>query len=292
MSIVNNYHFSTNHPSLRNSILVNQDRNSDSPVFLIHLPGESPLSSLLIRDRLTSPSSSARRQLFSPGSQAQKRGPIPIAPKPPQGGVTVTPINKLLSTALQLQYLQQQQAQINQQLQGGGAQPQGTSTQESVSTQTTSVASPTSPAVVSMASAGTQTSPIRPLAPVNFQSPTKPISVASVAEIMNTASVSPDKITVGSLLSPGALRQAAAASNISLSPPMPSVTITPSPSPLKTPQRGSLPATPNTAPQSTPPRPKKTGSLALFYRKLYQLAFIRIRDLCDRLGLDKDVMQK
>ena len=39
-------------------------------------------------------------------------------------------------------------------------------------------------------------------------------------------------------------------------------------------------------------RPKRTGSLALFYRKMYQLAYIRIRDLCERLELDTDFVQK
>ena len=45
-------------------------------------------------------------------------------------------------------------------------------------------------------------------------------------------------------------------------------------------------------PQAPPPGPKRTGSLALFYRKVYQLAYIRIRDLCDRLELGPDTMQK
>lgn len=39
-------------------------------------------------------------------------------------------------------------------------------------------------------------------------------------------------------------------------------------------------------------RPKRTGSLALFYRKMYQLAYVRIRDLCERLELDTDFVQK
>ena len=42
----------------------------------------------------------------------------------------------------------------------------------------------------------------------------------------------------------------------------------------------------------TSPRPKRTGSLALFYRKMYQLAFIRIKDLCERLSQNQDFIQK
>ena len=47
-----------------------------------------------------------------------------------------------------------------------------------------------------------------------------------------------------------------------------------------------------TTPVATPPRPRRGGSLALFYRKVYPLAFIRIKDLCDRLGFERDAMQK
>ncbi|KAL3858951.1 hypothetical protein ACJMK2_009197 [Sinanodonta woodiana] len=36
---------------------------------------------------------------------------------------------------------------------------------------------------------------------------------------------------------------------------------------------------------------KKTGSLALFFRKVYHLASVRLRDLCDRLDIDSEEMQ-
>ncbi|OWF55242.1 retinoblastoma-like protein 1 isoform X1 [Mizuhopecten yessoensis] len=40
-------------------------------------------------------------------------------------------------------------------------------------------------------------------------------------------------------------------------------------------------------------KPKKTGSLALFFRKMYHLASVRLRDLCDRLQVDdEDLRQK
>lgn len=70
---------------------------------------------------------------------------------------------------------------------------------------------------------------------------------------------------------------------IPTSPPIPSVAVT-----QTTPLKGHLGATPGV----TSPKPKRTGSLALFYRKMYQLAFIRIKDLCERLGLPSDFTQK
>ena len=42
----------------------------------------------------------------------------------------------------------------------------------------------------------------------------------------------------------------------------------------------------------SPPKPKRSGSLALFYRKVYQLAFVRIKDLCERLALPCETQQK
>ncbi|XP_048757821.2 retinoblastoma-like protein 1 isoform X3 [Ostrea edulis] len=39
-------------------------------------------------------------------------------------------------------------------------------------------------------------------------------------------------------------------------------------------------------------RPKKTGSLALFFRKLYHLASVRLRDLCEQLYLDDIELRK
>ena len=52
------------------------------------------------------------------------------------------------------------------------------------------------------------------------------------------------------------------------------------------------PGTPGSGVGLAAARPKRTGSLALFYRKMYQLAYIRIRDLCERLELDTDFVQK
>lgn len=83
---------------------------------------------------------------------------------------------------------------------------------------------------------------------------------------------------------------------IPLSPPIPTVSITPSPA--KTPkQLGSAHShmsTPSTLTGSTssPPRPKKTGSLALFYRKVYLMAHLRIKDLCERLDQSQGFHQK
>uniref|UniRef100_F7EWV1 RB transcriptional corepressor like 1 n=1 Tax=Monodelphis domestica TaxID=13616 RepID=F7EWV1_MONDO len=39
-------------------------------------------------------------------------------------------------------------------------------------------------------------------------------------------------------------------------------------------------------------RPKKTGSLALFYRKVYHLASVRLRDLCLKLDVSNDLRRK
>lgn len=247
---------------------------------------ESPLSSL--HDRLVSPGSNARRQLFSPGGTAHRSSPIPIAPKPPQGGgggVTVTPIPQPLNTILS-NIVQQITKSPMKNLPGGG------------SMMSPSKPDPATEAAPSKASAGTQTSPHRTHAPsTSLQSPQKQqqqpqISIANTAEVLSSNTVvSPSKTpTVGSLLSPGGIRPV-----IPTSPPIPSVTITPSASPAKTPARMSqagsrqIPATPATP---ATPRPKKTGSLALFYRKVYQLASIRIKDLCERLGHDSDFVQK
>ncbi|XP_041375450.1 retinoblastoma-like protein 1 isoform X2 [Gigantopelta aegis] len=39
-------------------------------------------------------------------------------------------------------------------------------------------------------------------------------------------------------------------------------------------------------------KPKKTGSLSLFFRKVYQLVSVRLRDLCDRLEVGDEGLQK
>ena len=130
----------------------------------------SPIASFLREQLATSPSS-ARRQLFSPSSSSSssKRTPgklsgtptrpIPIAPKPAlgstpsgsSGGVTVT---------LLRDYLQQQHSNIAQQLQGSLSP--GASSAGAGSPGRLDATSPLKLAV-SVASAGTQTSPCRPL---------------------------------------------------------------------------------------------------------------------------------
>lgn len=39
-------------------------------------------------------------------------------------------------------------------------------------------------------------------------------------------------------------------------------------------------------------KPKRTGSLALFFRKIYHMAGIRVKDLCDRLSISPDLQAK
>ncbi|XP_035749405.1 retinoblastoma-like protein 1 isoform X2 [Egretta garzetta] len=45
-------------------------------------------------------------------------------------------------------------------------------------------------------------------------------------------------------------------------------------------------------PLSSASKPKKTGSLALFYRKVYHLASVRLRDLCLKLDVSNDLRRK
>lgn len=118
-------------------------------------------------------------------------------------------------------------------------------------------------------------SPTQQTSPHNQTTPTKSCPLAlGVSDPMSLAAtvLSPSK---GSSTTPGSVRPL-----IPTSPPIPSVTVT-----QTTPLKGATPG-------STSPRPKRTGSLALFYRKMYQLAFIRIKDLCERLGLPNDFTQK
>ncbi|XP_009876665.1 PREDICTED: retinoblastoma-like protein 1, partial [Apaloderma vittatum] len=44
--------------------------------------------------------------------------------------------------------------------------------------------------------------------------------------------------------------------------------------------------------QSSASKPKRTGSLALFYRKVYHLASVRLRDLCLKLDVSNDLRRK
>ncbi|XP_074618862.1 retinoblastoma-like protein 1 [Acropora palmata] len=63
-------------------------------------------------------------------------------------------------------------------------------------------------------------------------------------------------------------------------------------SPMSSPLRASsAPATPK-GKNVTPIKPKKTGSLALFFRKVYHLASVRLRDLCTKLDVQEDLRVK
>ena len=206
---------------------------------------ESPLSAL--HDRHTSPGSTARRALFSPGGSVRK-SPIPIAPKPPpqaKGGVIV----------------QRLPESLKMQLQHGGFQ------------------SPTKDSLLGkgagdVAELGlTQTSPPKHLTPTK----SSPLALGATDPMtLATTILSPSK---GAPSPPGSVRPL-----IPTSPPIPSVTVT-----QTTPLRGQVGASPG---GTTSPRPKRTGSLALFYRKTYQLAYIRIKDLCERLDKTTEFIQK
>ncbi|XP_029191075.1 retinoblastoma-like protein 1 [Acropora muricata] len=63
-------------------------------------------------------------------------------------------------------------------------------------------------------------------------------------------------------------------------------------SPMSSPLRASsAPGTPK-GKNITPIKPKKTGSLALFFRKVYHLASVRLRDLCAKLDVQEDLRVK
>lgn len=213
---------------------------------------ESPLSAL--HDRHTSPGSTARRALFSPGGSVRK-SPIPIAPKPPPQAKGGTVTIQRLPEALKMQL--QQQGNFNSPTKdplGARGDMVGIVSDQEVSS--------------------TQTSPR------NHVTPTK-----SGPLILGVSDPIPLASTV---LSPSKGGGTITLSNvhplIPISPPIPSITVA-----LTTPlrQSGNTPRT-----NITSPKPKRTGSLALFYRKTYQLAFIRIKDLCERLELPGDFTQK
>lgn len=242
---------------------------------------DSPLSALHGR-HTASPgvSSSARRSLFSPGASA-RRSPVPIAPKPPQvggagsgggggGGVTV----QLISNAIKMKL------------------------QQSNSTNSSSIEPPTGGDITT---GGKRTSPrksvldstpqVPPTDLVNSSasSPAKvhSLPVLGAAEFLSSTACTVLSPSKGMPLSPGGVRPL-----VPTPPPIPSVTITQSMlGGARTPLRGQKGlATPSSS--SLSPRPKRTGSLALFYRKTYQLASIRIKDLCERLNLPPDFVQK
>lgn len=232
---------------------------------------ESPLSAL--HDRLThsSPGSTARRALFSPGGSKPK-SPIPIAPKPsPQakGGVTIQLIPNVKVQALQ------GSPGKDTPLSGEGADADGGSGQRVASEVTTQ----TSPLKAVLANSSPCSSSSPPAAT------NKPLPLPLVPDIMPAATVlSPSKAPPTSATNLGSVVRPL----IPTSPPIPSVTVT-----QTTPMRGQLVTTPSgSSVVTTSPRPKRTGSLALFYRKTYQLAFIRIKDLCERLGLAQDFIHK
>ncbi|XP_073726571.1 retinoblastoma-like protein 1 [Misgurnus anguillicaudatus] len=57
----------------------------------------------------------------------------------------------------------------------------------------------------------------------------------------------------------------------------------------------SRPVAPPTGPDPQPPpatKPRRTGSLALFFRKVYHLASVRLRDLCLKLDISSDLRGK
>ncbi|XP_064599560.1 retinoblastoma-like protein 1 [Liolophura sinensis] len=48
----------------------------------------------------------------------------------------------------------------------------------------------------------------------------------------------------------------------------------------------------STPSKAVPNKPKRTGSLALFFRKVYHLASVRLRELCDKLEVTDDLRRK
>ncbi len=267
--------------------------------------GESPLSSL--QERLCSPGSTARRALFTKrptssstapplptgvtpsrtagGSTTPPKSYIPIAPKPSQGGVTITPLKgNVLTKNMLTKELNQILKALSPQKESNLPSPQATKTvgdQSDATMSTPLVSRQDNTSITSSPS-----TPIRvPFVSITVMpSPSKTISIITPAELLSGTKVSPSTVTIGSLLSPGSLRRP----DIPTSPPIPSATITPSPrhSQLYTPpQQGGTP-------RASATKPKRTGSLALFYRKMYQLSYIRIKDLCERLGMANDFVQK
>ncbi|XP_020631199.1 retinoblastoma-like protein 1 [Orbicella faveolata] len=63
-------------------------------------------------------------------------------------------------------------------------------------------------------------------------------------------------------------------------------------SPTSSPVRSSSAPTTPKSKAPTPSKPRKTGSLALFFRKLYHLSSVRLRDLCSKLDVQEDLRVK
>ena len=219
----------------------------------------SPLSA---KDRYTASPTPARRQLFSPGKQ-QQPPPSPSA----SASASSSPAKQLTPIApkppvrvtpiVQLFSLLQQQNKQNQ-------TPGVTVATPKTSTQTTpSVAAQDS--IQALVSLATMTSPLK-------ISPDKNRSVTSgVPSSSSDSPVHPSSAPIITVSCPS----------------------TPTTKQSQTPQKQGATTPSATAPKSSsPPRPKRTGSVALFYRKVYQMAFLRIKDLCERLALREDILQK
>ena len=234
---------------------------------------DSPLSALHGR-HMASPgaSSSARRALFSPGTSA-RRSPVPIAPKPPQGsggcggGVTVQLISNAIK--MKLQPSKPNNPPSMEPLTGGDMVTGGRGGSPRKGVDLTIAGPPTD------LNNPSSSSPAK----------THPLSVLGAAEFLSSPACTVLSPSKSILLSPGSVRPI-----VPTPPPIPSVMITQSAigvartTPLKDQMDLTVP--------SVSPRPKRTGSLALFYRKTYQLASIRIKDLCERLNLPPDFVQK
>ena len=71
---------------------------------------------------------------------------------------------------------------------------------------------------------------------------------------------------------------------------------------LKSPAGSGVPVSASAAAASTSPapksiaapanKPKKTGSLSLFFRKVYHLASVRLRHLCEQLSVGKELQSQ
>ena len=201
----------------------------------------SPLSA---RDRYSSPlPASSRRQLFTskkPAASPLKTTipsspskPAPIAPKPPQGVVQVTRLSPLQGAAAILSSLLQQ---------------------KTVS----------SPQKTSLSPGGITNLTNSPTAAAGGESPLTIQALVSMANMTSPLKNSPDKSGVGG------------------QPSVPTITFTVSPSQNKTPQKMMPVATPTVTTPTTgltgtpqrvsPPKPKRNGSVALFYRKVLSLS--------------------
>ena len=218
---------------------------------------DSPLSALQSRHVITaSPNTGARRALFGTGTPG-KKSLVPIAPKPPQGGLTG----------------------------GGGA---GGVTVQLITDVIKKKLQGTTPSSAPSEDSGEVAgeSPVRSIAPVipptsvlgSSPSPAKGFNLIGSEVLQSAASTVLSPSSKALSVSPGGVRPV-----IPTPPPIPSVTVTPT---LSGSKAGLA------TPSSASPRPKRTGSLALFYRKMYQLTSIRVKDLCERLGVPQDFVQK